>query len=155
MDVKIKKMLIQCNKCGRRLNNPNWINGDTCKCGGYWIPINQNQMGNLGNQFEQIGNTFQDIRSNIPHLYISKQGISTDQAQNPYPNQNMSPQPLKMPQNTHYNPNLPQPIQQNQPYFNPNLEPDDFYTKLRKWGIWFLVSVVICYAGYRIILSFL
>jgi len=138
-------MKIICPKCNRILENPDWNPQDTCKdCGSRFIPLN-NQGSNLGNQFQQIGQEFSNIRQNIPHLYVGKQEINT---QNPMIQKKVNSTPLKTPQNAY--------VSGSNPYINPDLTPKlDFYDKLRKWGILFLISVVIVYAGYRVILSFL
>ena len=150
-------MKIQCPSCKKILENPNWNPKDTCiNCKCYFIPLQtqpiQPQSG-LGQQFEQIGQSFQQM-SNVPHIMIGKQGISTNQnqpIQQTQPiyqnNQNIQPQYPQTPQNNQF---------QHNPYLNPDLtRKEDTFDKIRKWGFIFIIAVVVCYAGFRIISSLL
>ena len=78
-----------------------------------------------------------NISSNIPHIYLGKEGFST----------NNQPNPNKPPNN----PNL------NTQNTNPGGSNDDkgyeLYEKIRKWAFIGILCIVMGYAGYRIILS--
>lgn len=88
---------------------------------------------------DQFRETAQDIRGNIPHLVIGKQGLNTNQNNNP-----ICPY-CKRPFNQIY---------QNKPV---NIQEKDYtntFNKIRNWGLWIVISLVIGYAAYRL-LSFL
>ena len=42
----------------------------------------QNQNRDINNSLNQMGNTFNDIRTSIPHIYIGKDGLSTKKTEN-------------------------------------------------------------------------
>lgn len=128
---------IKCNGCGRILNvMPNWDRQGTCQnCGNYFSDLNQRNFqpnrNSLNNTFNQLGN---QINSNVPHLYIGSNGISTKQ-QAPYPNQKVKP---NYPPKTYQYPNF-------------KTKEQIIFEKVRWWGLAIAVSLVIGYAVYRIL----
>ena len=129
--------MIQCTKCGRRLNNPNWNKKDTCKvCGGYFQQITpQFPMQNTGYP-NPLPNT--NELPEIPHIYLGKGGFSTKPIQTP--NQPQNNRPMR-PQNANSK------VKEERIY--------NLYEKIRIYGFYVLLSLVIGYAVYRIIKMFI
>lgn len=137
-------MIIECQKCHRRVNiQGNWDRQATCSvCKGYFqeVGFNQRQANfNLSNQFNQIANSI----PNIPHIVIGKQGVSTNKPN--YPNQNQN------------NPNL-NTQNVNLPYYNQHMQQinrENKFKKIKDYAMYFLIAVVVIFASYSIIMSFL
>ena len=129
-----------CNKCKRIVDIPlsNYRNDATCSvCQGYFTELNNPRNFNLSNQFNQMSN----LIPNIPHIVIGKQGINTNR-------QNM---PIR--QN---NPNL-NTQNVNLPYSNQQIEinRENKFKKIKDYAMYFLIAIVVSFAGYNIIRSFL
>lgn len=94
---------------------------------------------NINDQFKSIGN---DFRSNIPHIMIGKQGISTQNNSNLQQNQ---PKPL------------PQQIMYTRTYQNAKkpYSEEDIVEKIRKWALIITICIVVGYAGWRILNIFI
>jgi len=126
-------MRIQCTKCGRILDNPNWNPKDTCKYdNGYFRPVN-NPTFPVQN-YNPLPNP-QELPE-IPHFYISKSGFSTNPNTINQPPRNNPP---RMPQTK-----KPQAIDKEERIYN-------LYEKIRIYGFYVLLSLVIGYALYRVI----
>ena len=102
-------------------------------------------------QFRETAQEIGNNRKNIPHLVIGKGGIQTN-------NQNMQNYPqnycpyckrpynyTNMPPNTNFKP-------QNRPE---DKDYKDTFTKIRNWGLWIAISIVIGYAVYRLLWGFI
>jgi len=125
-------MKIRCTGCSRTLENPNWNPQDTCKnCGRHFISINTPQFP------MQNPNPLPNLQSfpEIPHVYLGKSGFSTNK---PTPNQNNAVYP---PQNTY------SPVKEERTY--------DLYEKIRLYGFYVCVALIIGYAAWRIIKLFI
>ena len=136
-------MKIQCSKCRRILENPNWNPKDTCKFdGGFFQPINYNP--NTPQFPMNYPSPLPNVNElpEIPHIYLGKGGFSTKQVQNPIQPQNNK---------SYLNRNVNSPVQ-----INPKEERIyNLYEKIRIYGFYVLLSLVIGYAGYRIIKLFI
>ena len=127
--------MIQCTKCGRILENPNWNPKDNCKvCGGYftWIDTPQFPMQNYPNPLPNTNDL-----PEIPHIYLGKNGFSTKPMNNPIQPSNNRP---RVPQN------VDSKVEERG--YNRN-------EKIRIYGFYVLLSLVIGYAVYRIIKMFI
>lgn len=97
------------------------------------------QYPNLNEQFKNIGN---DIRDNIPHITIGKQGISTQKNTN-IPKKKYKPLPKQ--ENVHINDkNTKKPYSE-----------DDIIEKIRKWALIIIICVVVGYAVLKILNMFI
>ncbi len=129
-------MRIQCLGCGRIIENPNWNQKDNCKvCGYLFRPLPQFPMQNNNNQNYNPLPNIQDLPQ-MPHVYLSKNGFSMNK---PIPQPNNRP---RMPQNV------------NPPVKNNEERLYSLYEKIRIYGFYVLLSLVIGYAAYRIIKLF-
>ncbi len=82
-----------------------------------------------------------DIRNNIPHIVIGK-----DKPKNyNYPNPNLCPY-CKRPFNLiNQKPSIP---------INEADKQEKLFSNIRKWGLWIVISIVIGYAIYRLLFTF-
>ena len=71
-------MKIKCLGCGKIVDVPNnYDRQATCSnCNSNFTELNQ--VPSISTSLDQIGNQFQQIRQNIPHITIGKQGINTN-----------------------------------------------------------------------------
>lgn len=74
--------------------------------------------------FQLLG---KQLKTNIPHVTLGNNGIKVEKPNQP----------------------IQQAIQQEKSLFNSKEQ--DFLDKLRKWGLIIAVTIILCYAGYRII----
>ena len=125
-------MIIRCLGCKRTLNNPNWNPKDICSfCKSNFVPIQQSRQGNLGTQFEEIGNTFSGI--NIPHIIIGNEGITTNK---------------QIPRKNYQNNQMNYQNNQNQNYQETWV--DKYADKIKQWALYVCISLVVGYAVWRI-----
>lgn len=128
---------IKCLRCNRTVNvQENWDRNATCsQCGGYFQEISQqSQNYSVSGQFQQLGQKIQGV----PHIILDNKRIYTQKSQPLIQNY---PQPQNIPYNVPQNANLP---------YTKNK-----YDKIKEIGLWVMVTLVVSYAAYRIILAFL
>ena len=123
---------VQCNNCKKQVNAPeNWNRNEKCTtCDSYFSEINnQLQVPSISSQLNEIGRDMGNNISSIPHIIIGKDR-NTQQKQN---NPNLNTQ----------NANLGYPA--------PQLDKDyNKFEKIRMYGMWGIILLVIGYAGFRI-----
>jgi len=131
-------MKIRCTGCNRILENPNWNPQDTCKiCGSNFIPNTPQFPVQNPNYHNPLPQSFPEI----PHVYLGKNGFSTNPIQNnPQPQNN----PMYPPQNVN------SPVKKDK-----EVRTYDLYEKIRLYGFYICISLVIGYAVWRIIKLFI
>jgi len=118
--------IIKCQNCGKQVNAPdNWNRNTKCtSCGFYFSEIQQNQgYPSISGQLNEIGRDMGNNISSIPHIIIGKD--------------------KKTPNLNTQNANLGYPATQLDKDYNR-------FEKIRIYGMWGIILLVIGYAGFRI-----
>ena len=97
-----------------------------------YLNQNKNRRTDIGSSLNEIGNTFSQIRSNMPRIIIGNQGISTN-TQKVQNNQPISPRIA--------------PLNDKKTGFDPS--------KIFNYAFWVMIGLVFGYAAYRLIMMFI
>ena len=98
-------------------------------------PVQNKPRNDIGSSLNEIGNTFGDIRQNMPHIVIGGNKIGTDK-----PNRNQVPE-IKP-----YSPN---------PYAHNSGLQAPYDNKYVNYAFYIVIALVIGYAAYRLLMMFI
>jgi hypothetical protein len=109
-------------------------------------------------QFRETATEIGGIRQNVPHLILGKNGIQTSNKNVPNYPSNICPY-CKRPFDSmypshpidnisHYPQQIPSTNEKDKDYSN-------IFNKIRNWGLWICISIVIGYAVYRLLWGFI